>query len=56
MAMTEQAKAAQRAYRAEWRRNNPDKIRAQQERYWEKRAQREQAAQQAPKPLATGTD
>ena len=36
--MTEQARAAQRAYKAEWRRRNPDKVKQQQERYWEKRA------------------
>ena len=36
--MTEQAKAARRAYKAEWARQNPDKVRQQQERYWEKRA------------------
>lgn len=47
--MTEQARAAQRAYKAEWRRNNPDKVKQQQERYWEKRAaQQAQQAQQAP--------
>ena len=36
--MTEQARAAQRAYKAEWRRKNPDKVKQAQERYWEKRA------------------
>ena len=36
--LTEQAKAARRAYKAEWARQNPDKVRQQQERYWEKRA------------------
>ena len=36
--MTEQAKAARRAYKREWQRNNPDKVRAQQERYWMKKA------------------
>ena len=35
--MTEQAKAARRAYKREWQRNNPDKVRAQQERYWMKK-------------------
>lgn len=36
--MTEQAKAAMRAYRREWRRKNPDKVKAYQEKYWEKKA------------------
>lgn len=36
--MTEQAKEARRAYKREWNRRNPDKVRAAQERYWEKRA------------------
>lgn len=36
--MTEQAKAARRAYKAEWARKNRDKVKQQQERYWEKRA------------------
>ena len=36
--LTEQAKAARRAYKAEWARQNRDKVRQQQERYWEKRA------------------
>ena len=47
--MTEQAKAARRAYRAEWARKNRDKVKRQQERYWEKRAaQMAQETQQAP--------
>lgn len=55
--MTEQAKAARRAYRAEWNRKNRDKVKAQQERYWEKRAaQMAQEAQQAqPAPDAGET-
>lgn len=40
--MTEEAKAARRAYKREWARRNPDKIRAQQERYWNKRAAEQQ--------------
>lgn len=30
-------KEARRAYLREWRRNNPDKVRAQRQRYWEKK-------------------
>lgn len=36
--MTEQANEARRAYKRQWAKNNPEKIRAQQERYWAKRA------------------
>ena len=31
---------ARRAYMRQWRRNNPDKVRAHQERYWAKRARK----------------
>lgn len=37
--MTEEARAAIRAYKREWAKKNPDKVKAQQERYWEKKAQ-----------------
>lgn len=40
--MTEQARKARNAYKRAWAQKNPDKIKAQQERYWNKRA--EQAA------------
>ncbi len=36
--MTEKALAARRAYRRQWAKNNPDKIKAQQERFWAKKA------------------
>lgn len=36
--MDEKAKAARREYRRRWAKMNPDKIRAQQERYWRKKA------------------
>jgi hypothetical protein len=45
--MDEKAIEARRAYKREWQRNNPDKVRAQQERYWQKKAaakEREQGA------------
>lgn len=45
--MDERALEARRAYKREWQRNNPDKVRAQQERYWKKKAaarEREQGA------------
>ena len=43
--MTEQAIAARRAYKRQWARDNPDKIKAQQERFWAKKA--EEMARQA---------
>ena len=50
MMLSEHAKAARRAYKAEWARKNPDKVRAQQERYWAKRAAKaaEQTNQEPP--------
>lgn len=50
--LSEQAIAARREYKKMWARNNPDKVKAQQERYWQRRAeqqaQEEQQTQQAP--------
>lgn len=40
--MTEKARAARAAYRREWARKNPDKVKAQQARYWEKKAAQRQ--------------
>ena len=44
--MTDEARAARNAYRRKWAKANPDKIRAQQERYWTKvaKAKEEQKA------------
>ena len=36
--MTEEARKARNAYKREWAKKNPDKVMAQQERYWTKRA------------------
>lgn len=36
--MTEQAAAARRAYKRQWAKQNPDKVREMQRRYWEKKA------------------
>ncbi len=36
--LSEQAKAAQRAYYKEWRAKNKDRVREKNRRYWEKRA------------------
>ena len=40
--LSEQAAAARREYKRQWARRNPEKVQAQQERYWNKRAQAEQ--------------
>lgn len=40
--LDEQARAARAAYFREWRRRNPDKVRAANRKYWERRAQRMQ--------------
>lgn len=38
MAISEEAKARRRAYKKKWNAENRDKVRAAQERYWEKKA------------------
>lgn len=43
--MNEVAKATRRDYQREWRRKNRDKVRAINERYWLKRAEKQLAAQ-----------
>ena len=49
--MTEQALAARRAYKRKWAADNPDKVKASQERYWERVArQAEQEQKQAADP------
>ena len=45
--MTEQAIEARRAYKRKWAKENRDKIRKQQERYWTKRAEAESRAAKA---------
>lgn len=42
--MTEQAKEARRAYLRKWKQANPDKVKEQNARYWEKKAAELQAA------------
>lgn len=36
--MTEKAREARRAYKRKWAKENPEKVQAQQERYWAKKA------------------
>lgn len=38
--VTDEARAAQRAYLAAWRKKNPEKVREQHRRYWERQAAR----------------
>ena len=37
-ALSDEAREAQRAYKREWRAKNKDKVRASNNRYWEKKA------------------
>lgn len=37
--MNERAKAARREYKRQWAKDNPEKVKAQQERYWSKKAE-----------------
>ena len=50
--ISEKAKEAQRAYLREWRRKNPDKVRENNRRYWERKAQ--QAASEGNKTEVDG--
>ncbi|MDB2076549.1 hypothetical protein PMZ66_13105 [Clostridium paraputrificum] len=38
--MEQQAREAQREYMRQWRARNKDKVKAAQERYWEKKAKK----------------
>jgi DnaJ-domain-containing protein 1 len=40
----EDVRAVKREYDRQWRKNNPDKVRAKNRRYWEKQARKMQAA------------
>lgn len=44
--MTEQALKLRREYKRKWAHKNPDKVRAAQQRYWEKRAREQITAEQ----------
>lgn len=48
MALSEKAKEARRNYKREWNRANKDKVKASQDRYWERRAAAAAAADQTP--------
>lgn len=38
--MSDKAREAQREYLREWRKKNPDKVKAQSRRYWERKAEK----------------
>lgn len=38
--MTDEARKLRNAYKREWARKNPDKVKEQQNRYWERKAQK----------------
>lgn len=48
--MNEKALAARRAYKRQWAAANKDKVKAQQERYWAKKAAEMEAAQEPQEP------
>ncbi len=48
--MNEQAAAARREYKRQWAKNNPDKVKAAQERYWTKKAAKAAEEKQQPVP------
>lgn len=48
--MTERAKELRRAYKRAWNKKNRDKVQAAQERYWERKAAAEAAAEQTDEP------
>lgn len=47
ISQSDQGRKARNAYAKKWRANNPEKVKAAQNRYWERRAEREAAAQAA---------
>lgn len=42
--LNEQAAEARKAYRRKWAKENPEKVKAMQERYWSKKAAEQAAA------------
>ncbi len=56
--MTEEAKKARQEYRREWQRKNKDRVKAYNERYWERKAAAMKAAksQLPPEPDAAETE
>lgn len=46
MRLEEQAKAAKREYQRQWRKRNPERIKAINARYWKRRAQKLQNSEE----------
>lgn len=46
--MTDKAVEARRAYKRAWAKKNQDKVKAAQERYWERKAEQQAADPQQP--------
>lgn len=45
--MDDKAKAQRNAYMKEWRKRNKDKVKAAQEKYWEKKSQEQDLQKEA---------
>ena len=54
--LSAEARAARRAYKREWARANPDKVKAQQERYWARQAAKNAAAPSADEAITEQTE
>ena len=48
--MTEKAAEARRAYKREWYKRNREKVKAQQDRYWAKKAEAAREPAKTPAP------
>lgn len=48
--MTDKAVEARREYRRQWRKNNPEKVKAATDRYWEKKARLAEQANRSEAP------
>ena len=46
--MTEAAREARKAYKREWNRRNREKVKAAQDRYWERKAEKAAGSRDAP--------
>lgn len=55
MRLEEQAKAAKRDYQRQWRKRNPERMKAINARYWQRRAQKLQAIERRTDDAKTNT-
>jgi hypothetical protein len=46
MTLNAEAKKVRAEYYKEWRKKNPDKVRANQDRYWQRKAEQQKKAEQ----------